>query len=354
MRPDWLLRKELTWSRHQLLPLVLILLVVPGTAAFTALGFQHVLPEDTPVAVVPGDETTEDEYDVVAAVLTSFADPVRYDSKEAAMTAMEREQVYAVITVPHGLFNESANVTLTMYRDGNVVPYERPGRAVGNIADRALSRIVPAEVHVRQVEVGTDRTLSQYLVPSFLMILLLLLSFGYLPYALVSEAPVLDRVRFRSSLAPVVVGKVATFTVLSMVPVTVMAAASAYIGYGVDLLAPGALLVFALTVLYTSAFAAAVTVLARFESWGRLANLALMLFVFTFAGIVYPVGFFSAVRRELVRYVPVHYSMIAARGHVLKGAGVADLTTEYAILAATTVACLALLWGSMRVYERRA
>jgi ABC-2 type transport system permease protein len=354
MKPRWLLRKELTWSRHQLLPLVLILLIVPSTAAFTALGFQHVLPEDTPVAVVPAEETTEEEYRVVVGALTTFTDPVRYDSEEQAMRAMEREQVYAVVTVPAGLSNDSANVTLTMYRDGNVVPYEQPGEAIANVLDRSLGRLAPAEVHVRTEEVGTDRTLSQYLVPSFVMILSLLLSFAYLPYALVQEAAVVDRVRFQSSLGAVVAGKVATFTVLSMVPLVSAAAASAVIGYDISRLAPGAVFVYALPVLYTGAFAAAVTVLARFESWGRLANLATMLFLFTFSGIVYPVGFFSAVRRELIRFVPVHYSMVVARGHVLKGTSVGVLSAEYAVVGATTVVCLAMLWGSLYVYERRA
>jgi ABC-2 type transport system permease protein len=350
----WLLRKELTWSRHQVLSLVFVLLLLPSTAAFAALGFQHVLPEDTPVAVVPHEETTEDEVNIVVAGLTSFTDPVRYDSRERALAAMDRERVYAVVTVPPGLTNESANVTLTMYRDGNVVPYERPGRAIGNVLDRTLSRAAPADVHVRQVEVGEDRTLSQYLVPTFVMLVVLVLSFGYLPYALVSEAAVLDRIRFRSSLFAAVAGKVATFTVLGVVPLVAAAAASAHLGYGIALLAPGAVLVYVLTLLYTGAFAAGLTVLASFETWGRLGNLVALLFVLGFAGIVYPVGFFSAVRRELVRLVPLHYSMIVARGHVLKGLSVGELSGEYAVLVATTAAALGFMWGSTRLYERRA
>lgn len=354
MRWRWLVRKELTWSRHQVATLLLVLLVLPGLSAFTALGFQHVLPEDTPVAVVPGEDTSEDEYKIVRAALTSFSDPVRYDDEDRALAAMDRERVYAVVTVPPGLTNESANVTLTMYRDGNMKPYERPSQALAGILDRTLSGLAPAEVHVREVEVGPDRTLSQYLVPTFVMALLLVLSLAYLPYVLVREAAVVDRVRFESSLSAVVAGKVGTFTVLGVVPVVVAAGASAHIGYGISLLVPGAVLVFALTTLYTAAFGAAVAVLARFEPWGRLANLAALLFLFSFSGIVYPAGFFSVVRRELVRLVPLHYSMIAARSHVLRGASVGDLAVEYAIIGATTVAALALLWGSLRLYERRA
>lgn len=350
----WILRKELTWSRHQVLPLLIVLLIVPSTAAFTALGFQHVLPEDTPVAVVAGEETTDDEYNVVAAALTSFADPVRYESEEKAMRAMERERVYAVFTVPHGLFDESGNVSITMYRDGNQVPYEQPATAIGNIVDRGLGRAVPAKVTVNQVEVGQDRTLSQYLIPSLVMMVLLLLSFGYLPYALVREAEVLDRVRFESSLSAVVAGKVGLFTVMGIVPLVVAAATSAYIGYGVSLLAPGAILVYGLTLLYANTFAAAVTVLARFASWGRLVNLLAMLFLFTFSGIVYPVGFFSAIRRDVIRLVPLHYSMIVARGHVLKGMQVGDLAPEYGVVLATLAVTLAMLGGSLHLYERRA
>lgn len=352
----WVARKEFAWARAHALPLLFVLVLLPGTFAYAALGFQHVLPRDSPVAVVPQDgATTDDDLSITAGALTTFSDPVRYDSRERAMRALEREQVYAVVTVPPRLADESRDTaTFHVYTDGEMVPYREPSRAVASILQFSLGRVLPAPVEVRRHERGPGLTLSEYLVPTFLMVLTMLLAFTYLPYSLVRESRALDRVRVEASLGTAVAGKLATFGLLLVVPLAATGAASALLGYRVTVLAPGSLVVFPLTFLSLGAVAAAVTVASGFTTWGRLANLALFLVLSAFSGLVYPVGFFSAVRRAAIRLVPTHYAMIVARGHLLRGLGPGTYADMYALLVATAAVALGLLKLSTVCYERRA
>lgn len=356
MQLRWLLRRELAWVRRNAVPLLFVLVLLPGASTYAALGFQHVLPRDAPVAVVPQDEAvTDDDLAIAAGAATTFAEPVRYDSRARAFDALERERVYAVVAVPARLADEDREpATVHLYTDGRMVPYREPSRAVASVLEVGLSRVLPVPVEVERHQRGPALTLSEYLIPAVLMMLTMVLAFGYLPYALVREARALDRVRVRASLLAAVGGKLGTFALSVLVLLAVVAAASAALGYRVAPLAVGALVVYPLAFVHLGAVAASVTVLSRFATWGRLVNLALLLFSFAFTGLIYPVGFFSALRRELVRLVPAHYAVVAARGHVLGGRGPAEYPEAYGILLAATLASLAALWGSTRYFERRA
>lgn len=358
MKLRWLLRKEVTWTRHQILPLVFVLILLPAAGAYGALGFQHVLPEDTPMAVVPAnDDVTDDDIHITVGAITAFSEPVRYESREKALEAMDREEVYGVLAVPPDLkANVSEPANFTLYTDGDMVPYRRPSQAVAGITQFTLRSLpfIDRPIRVEHVELGTPRTLSEYLVPTFVMLLVMILAFAYLPYALARESEALDRVRFEASLGSAVVGKLALFTVLLVVPLLSVSLAGRALGYGIDVLAPGTVLAILLSFLFMGAFAAAVMLFARFSAWGRLVNLATMLFAFAFTGVVYPVGFFSVVRREIVRLVPTHYAMILVRTHALRELGVGSVLDYYGLLLATTAVAFALLGVSVWTYERGA
>lgn len=352
----WIARKELAWARRNAIPLLFVLVLLPGGAAYAALGFQHVLPTDTPVGIVPAEAATDEgDVNIATAAMTTFSDPVTYESEERALDALRRERVYAVLTVPPDLTDGSlGRANFTLYTDGNMVPYREPSRAVAGVTQLSLRGILDRPVTVERRELGPEMTLSEYLVPTFLLMVTMLLAFTYLPYALVREARALDRIRVSSTLEAAVAGKLLSFTALVAVPLAVAQGAAAVLGFRVAPLSPGALLVYPLSFLYMGAFAAAVTVASRFQSWGRLLNAAVMLVLFTFSGLVYPVGFFSVARRQAIRLVPTHYSAVVARGHVLKGMGPAEMAESYALLAATTVAALVALKLAAVHYERGA
>jgi ABC-2 type transport system permease protein len=356
VRLRWLARKELAWVRRNAVVLLFVLVLLPGGAAYSVLGFQSVLPTDTPVAVVGQDDAvTEGDLDIAAASLTTFSDPIQYDSTEAALSDLERERVYAVLTVPAGLTDGSRDTAqFYLFTDGDMVPYREPSRAVAGVTQVSLDALLDRNVEVTRIEMGAELTLPEYLVPTFLMMLTMLLAFTYLPYALVREARALERIRVASSVEAAVAAKLVTFAVLVAVPLAAAQGAAAVLEFRVATLSPGALLVYPLTLLYLGAFASAVTVLSRFAAWGRLLNAAVMLVLFTFSGLVYPVGFFSVARRQFTRLLPTHYSMVAARGHVIKGMEVVELADSYGVVLATTAVSLVALKLSAVHYERRA
>lgn len=350
-----LLRKELRWGWRKRLPLFVLFVLVPGVFVYGTLAFQHVLPTSVPVAVAPqGPGVTADDVNIVTGAVTLFSHPVPYHSTEAAMTALSREQVYAVVTVPANLTADTGRTVVDIYVSGSVVPYQEPAQVLASVADRGLSSLLDRPVDATYTVVGTERTLSAYLLPSFLMVFVMVLALAYLPYNLASEEAAIDRLRLESSLYRVVATKLGVFAGLLVVPVAVFEATSRWMGTPVAMLDPGVVAVYALTFLVLGTLAAAVTVALRFSAWGRLANLAGLLFVLAFSGLAYPRGFFSAARREFVQYVPTYYSTVAARGYALRDQQFPYYADWLAGLLVVLAVCVALFAASVRYYEGRA
>lgn len=356
MRLPSLLGKELAWGRHRLLALVFVFVVLPANFAYGTLAFQTVLPTDAPVAVVPaGDATTHDDVVITRGAVTPFSDPVTYRSRDAAFEAMSRERVYAVVTVPANITNASEPAVFDVYVSGSVVPYHQASKAVVGVMNIVLRDRLPPEMDVRVERhvVGVERSLSQYLVPTFALVLAMLVALAYLPYNLATERAALDRLRVESSLSAVLAWKLAFFAALALVPVAVFQVFAARFGYGLSLASVGALAVYLLTFVSLGAVGLSVTLLTRFSTWGRLVNVLVMLFLLLFSGLLYPAGFFSPLRRELVRSLPTYYSVVALRGYVLRDAGTGFFASWIAGLAAVTVASLLVLRGAVAAYERR-
>lgn len=351
-----LLRKELTWGRHKLLALLAILVVLPALFAYATFAFQHVLPTDAPIAIAPqAAAVTTDDLKIARAAVTFFSDPEMYGSKAAAMDALNREQVYAVITVPANLTDGSLGTAqFDVYVSGSVVPYQEPAQALSSITSYALDSSLPRDVTATRHVVGEKHSLSSYLIPTFVLTLVSIVALAYLPYTFDSEAVVLDRLRVETSLHAVVASKIAFFAGLLLVPLAVFDVVSGAMGANLQVLGVGTVVVTLLTFCLLALVAATVLLVVGFGAWGRIANLLLLFFVLSFSGLAYPVGFFSPARRWLVRHVPTHYSAIATRGFVLRG----DPVTAYTdwllgLVAAIAVAAVAFA-GAVELYERRA
>ncbi|WP_232701833.1 ABC transporter permease [Halobacterium wangiae] len=351
-----LLGKELTWGRHKLLALVAILVVLPAVFAYATFGFQHVLPTDAPIAIAPQTAAvTDDDMNIATAAVTVFSDPQPFATEASAMHALGREQVYAVVTVPPNLTDGSLGpAQFDVYVDGSVVPYLTPAQAIENIVAYGLDGTLPRDVEVTRQVVGTEYSLSSYLVPTFVLTLVALVALAYLPYTFDSEAAVLDRLRVETSLHAVVASKLAFFAVLLVVPLVVFDLMSVYMDAGVQVLGVGTIVVTVLTFLLLGLVAATVMLLVGFGAWGRIANLLVLLFVLGFSGLAYPVGFFSPARRWLVRHVPTHYAAISTRGFVLRDDPV-ELYADWllGLVGAVLVAALAFA-AAVELYERRA
>lgn len=347
------LGRELRWTRRRFAALLVVLIGLPAVLAAASLLFQTVIPRTAPVAVVPGSASvTAEELDLAHKTVRVIAEPVAYDTREAAFRALDREQVYGVVVVPPGLTAESGSVTVDYYISGQVVPYREPSSAVASVMDRLLDRGLPADVTVTRRVVGPEPTLSEYLLPTFLFVLLGVLAFAYLPYVLASEAGALDRVRVESSLAAYLGAKLTAFTALALVPVGTFALVARLLAYEVAVLAPGGVAVLLATFLALAALSGAVTFLTRFSTAGRLLNVLVLFLVLAFSGIVYPAGFFSPARRELIRLVPTHYAVVLVRNAMLKGLPPTTYPVAVAAVAGFCLASLLLAAGSLRYYRR--
>ena len=350
-----LLYKELRWLRRNVATVVLVLVVLPSLVAAGTVAFQQVIPRDTPVALVPADQAvTDDELAAMRGVTTFFADPHTYEpgEREEAMRALTREEVYAVFVVPPGLLNESADVTVEMTVEEEMVPYEQPSRAIASIMRFQAGRILPADVAVERTAVGEDRTLSEFLVSIGAMLVTMLFAFAYVPYVVADEQQVFRRIRVESSLWHLVTSKFLVLTPLLLVPVLTFQAIASSLEFSVNLLAPGAVAVTLLTFVYLAAISLGIMFLTRFETVGRMVNVTLMFGALAFSNLVYPAGFFSPLRREIAKASPLHYSMVVQRGVSLKGNGLGMYADYLLLLVGVTVLCLLFLAGSVVYYDR--
>jgi len=355
-----LLRKEVYWSRRNALALLLVLLLLPTAFAASSVLFQDVIPRDTPVAVVPqSDDVGELDLVPVHVGMGTYSDPVSVDSTEAALRQLEREQVYAVVEVPPNIDRSGTDATFRLYVDGTMVPFKEPSATIASIMEDRLDAALAADVTLERVVVGNDHDLSAYLLPIALVALIMLFAFTYVPYNLAQESVVMDRIRLESSLEALVGAKLIFFTALMLVPIVAFqgavvgidAAASVSFEH-VTALAPGAVLALLLTFVALAALSMAVMVLTRFGTTGRFVNVVLLMAVAGFSGLAYPVGYFSPVRKAIVRAMPTHYATIVTRSSMLRGSSLATFADWLLGLAA--VALVALLVLELTIaYDRR-
>ena len=350
-----LVSKELRWLRHNVSTVLLVLVVLPSIVALGTVAFQQVIPRDTPVAVVPADDSvTEDEMTAMRGVTTLFSQPHSYeaDERDAAMRALTREELYAVVVVPPDLLEEDADVTVEMYVEEEIVPYEQPSMAITGILRYQAGQLLPADVDVERIAVGDDRTLSEFLVSVGAMLVTMLFAFAYVPYVVADEQQVFRRIRVESSLWQLLAGKFVVLTPLLLVPVGTFQAVAWYLDFSVALLAPAAIAVTLLTFVYLTAISLGVMFLTRFRPIGRLLNVVIMVGALTFSNLVYPAGFFSPLRREIAKSSPLHYSMVVQRGVSLKGHHV-WLYGDYLLgLVGFTLLSLCFLAGTVHYYDR--
>ncbi|MXR51861.1 ABC transporter [Halovenus sp. WSH3] len=348
-----LLEKEFHWSLRNLLVLVFLLLLLPGFFAGTSVVFQDVLPRDVPVAVAPADEeVNETNLDIVEGTIATFTDPKRVDSVQQGRAMLERESVYAVIEVPPDLNDPSADAQFRLVVDGAIVPFLSPSEIIGDVLETEMDRIFDAEVTAEREVVGAEKTLPEYLFPTFLMTLVIFFAFTYVPYNLKTEAAVLDRLRVEASLESVVAAKLLFFTGLTVVPIVVFQAAALYYGYDVAALAPGAILTLLLVFLLVSTVSSTVMILSRFSGVGLFVNVTAMLGVVALSALAFPLGFFSSLRTTVAQLLPTYYAGIIARSTMLKGASLGTFADWLAMLIGCLIAAVVALEGSIIYYRR--
>jgi ABC-2 type transport system permease protein len=352
MRLLTLLRKELAWSRHRLATIAVLLIVLPAVFGAGTLFFQHTFPENTPVAVVSTGDATGDDIDIVSGALTLFADPVAYESSERAFSDLERERVYAVVEVPGGMGRAGESITIDLHIDGRITPYRVPSRALLSIMSVTLDRQMPADVGVERHVVGAETSLSAYLLPIFLMILVMLLAFTYVPYNVAAERGAIDRLRLDSSIDAVLLAKFSFLTPLVLVAILTIYGVGDLLGYPLQPLSLPLVGSYLLTFLYLSAISVSVMLVTDFSTLGRVLNVVVFFLLVPLSNLAYPAGFFSELGLEIARSLPTHYAMIVARSHMLKGVETGTFAEWWGWLAGVTLGAFLLLKLTIEWYKR--
>lgn len=348
-----LLKKDLDWSKHHLRALVVLVAVVPAVFAAGTLFFEHTLPENAPVAVTPaGENVSTDDLNVTRGALTFISDPVVVRSTERAFTKLTREEVYAVVEVPAGLTSPDGPVTVDVYVHGTVTIFRLPSRALVTLLSRTLDGTLPGQVQVDRHVVGPTLRLSEYLFPTFLMLVVMLVAFTYVPTALAAEERVFDRLRTKSSMDALLAAKLAFFLGLVAVSIVVASLVGYALGYALEPLSIAVFGVYLLTFLYLAAVSTAVMLVTGFATTGRVLNVALFFGLIIASNLAYPAGSFSPLSKAVARSNPLHYSMIIARSHLLKDVSLGLFADWFAGLVGVTVGCLVALKLSLAYYER--
>ena len=348
-----LLGKEVRWSKHNAAALLVLVLVLPATFGYASVAFQTVIPQDAPVAVVAGDESVDDaSLTVVETAVSSFGAPRRYDSEAAATRGLHREEVYAMITVPPGLANGSKATEIQLSVDGSMVLFEEPSRAMVNVLNYRLGSVPIGDVSVQHRVVGDSHTLAEYLIPILLIGTLMLFAFTYVPYNLAAESRAIERVRTESSLEALVTAKLVYFTALMLVPIAVFGLVTRALGYAITPASIGLVAILLLSFVAMTAVAMTIMLLTRFGTAGRFICVIVMFGLLSFGGIIYPAGFFSPLRRSIVRSVPLHYTTIVTRSEMLRDVPLEVYTDYFLVIGGTTLAALLALKLGIVAYRR--
>lgn len=353
MDPLALLRKEALTVRRNLGLFLLILVLVPAGLAVGTSVYQQTIPEDIPVAVAPATETTgEEDLQLVRGGVQFFATPVEYEDRAAVERALQREEVYVGFLVPPDLTEEGANVTVTVLTDQTNAPLSDPAELALGILERQFDQGMPAAVAFAHVRLGEERTLSEFLLPSVLYGLVVLYALVYLPYQVREERRVLDRLRTETRVELVVASKLLFYGALVVVPAATITAAARYYGYEVVALAPETLSVLFLTFLFLASTGLAVVFALRLRQSAVFVNIGLTVGVLSLSGVMYPLGFYSELRKIVATSLPPHDALVLVRSTMLRDAPLSLYTGHLAWLVGATLLAVGALALAIRHYER--
>lgn len=346
------LKKDLAWSRHRLLTVAVLFLLVPAVFASGTVFFEHTLPEHSPVAVVPeSDAVSQNDLEIARAGVTFISDPTIVSDRATAFRQLQREQVYAIIEVPPTLGTPDTSPTIDVYIDGRITIFRLPSRAIVSLLSESLDQLVAGDVEADRHVIGEKASLSEYLLPTFLMLLVLLVALVYVPTLLAREAHVFDRLRGTASLESLVAAKFLFVGGLVVGSLLTMYLAGLFLGYSLEPISLVAVGVYLLVFVAFAALATTVSFLTQFSTVGRVVNVAVFLALLPLSNLAYPAGFFSALSQSVARHNPLHYAMIIARTALLKEPSLTLFRDWLWGLVGITSLCIGLLELSLYYYR---
>lgn len=348
------LRKETFWARRKIGVLLLVLLLIPAFFFQITHSFEKTVPTSMPVTLIPRDDNVSiDDMRMIKNVVEPFVEPKISDSQKEAIDSLLRERNYAVLEVPPGLTKSLENAhVFRIYLDGGMVPVQKSSEYLYKVMSIYLQEL-PINIRLELRTVGNEKTISEYLTPSFLLLVIVFLGLFYIPHTLMEDKEVLDRVRSDASLGSMIIGKLAFHIPLIFIPVLVFRLLSGWFGASLQILTWGTAFFYTVTFVYFACLGVSVTFFFNCKIWGRVFNLLLGFFFITFSSFFYPTGFFGSQIQNLFRHLPTSYSVIGVRGLTLKSLRFSVFLDWAFILLLFTLFTFFLLWTSIRYYEER-
>jgi len=348
-----LLRKDIAWGKHRLAALLVLFVLVPAVVAGGTLFFEHTLPENSPIAITPTDEdVTEADLDVVRGGVAFVSDPKIVDSRDAAFSQLRREQVYAVIEVPPGITDTDGSATIDISVHGSVTIYRMPSQVLGTMLSDSLDEMLPADITGERHVIGDRKSLSEYLLPTMAMLVVMLVAFAYVPAVLAREAQVFDRLRLDSSLHRLVVAKLVFVTGLVLVSLGVIYLVGRLLGYGLQPPSVVAVGVLVLSFLGLSGLSISISFATDFSDAGRVLNVVCFFVLVVLSNLAYPAGFFSPLSKFVARHNPLHYAMIVVRSELLRSVPARVYAPWIAAVAVVAGLSLSGMWLMIETYKR--
>ncbi len=346
-------KKEWFQFRRNIGVVLVVLVLLPGAAAVGTAAFQQTIPEDVPIGIAAQEDTVaEEDMTMIQAGTALYASPSRYESREAAVTALEREDVYLVLLVPDGTFEEGEDVNVTLISDQRLSPFREASNYTASVLDYQLDERLPADVTVTHERIGIQHSLSEYLVPTALMLMLVLYSFVYLPFELYREREVFERVELQSRIETAVLAKIAFHSVLLVVPLTVFQLVSLHAGYRLSHFNPYTIAVIAVTFVYLTSISGLLMFASKLRRTGLYLNIGAMVGTLALSSFVFPVGFFSTIRKTIALSLPTYHSMVMIRSTMMKGVSLTLFSPRFELLVVFTVVTGVLLRSSIAYYRR--
>ena len=306
--------------------------------------------------VVDHDRTAESRALVQAYEASGYFTVTAHGARDAdVVTALDRGEADAALTVPSGFARDlrgARGATVQTLFDGSDASLARVAQSYAGQVAAAYGARAAGGVHVPAVELRTRAWFNPSLesryfnVPAIMGVLLMMVCLLLTSLAVVREREIgtLDQLLVSPlTAAELILGKT--------VPVLVVASVHLPIYLGLTLLhfdvplrgtLAALLLAAALYVLAGLALGLLISTVSRTQQEAFMLLILFFLPAVVLSGFLSPIESMPAAFRWLTALNPLRWFLEIVRGVFLKGLGVAELRTQYAVLAAMAAGTLLL------------
>ncbi|MGP8337391.1 MAG: ABC transporter permease [Methanosarcinaceae archaeon] len=347
-----MLKKEVLISKRNISIIILIILL-PLVFGMLAGSFKTSIPKDTPVLIVPqNDNVSQDDLEYVEGWTSFFSDPVIGTSEKEGIRKLHREEVYLVFVVPTSVMQTmKSEGEFRIYVDNAMVPVEKISEYVVSNVELYFSTTSFEGSEITLRKINDHRTMPEYMLPGFIMLMVSLMALTILPYNMGSERNVIRRLKIEHVFGSMVAAKIVFFVLLVAVQLLLLRYFEIYILIEKSHIVPDTFIVVLLTMLYLSAISLSVTFITKFSNSGNLINTLHLFIILLFSGTFYPIGFFPTYLQKVSFSLPTYYSMVMLRGSMFRDAGLtvyADWIWGMIILVIVMLAVLAVAIKNFR------